>query len=285
MRATATARSARPWPARCQASVQQTVGNLGYEQFFFKTMVASPYNFGVSNKILSPVAIDMNTVSFRSVHIQPARSVEEIIVDEIAARLGQDPVAFRLSYLRQERARAVLQRVAGAANWGKVMPAGFAQGVAVHQESRAYTACIVEIDGRDPNHAKVVRATIAIDVGKPLNPLGIEAQMQGALADSITLVLNAGLTLQDGLPLESSYTSYRATKMRDFPKDVQVILMPNNGEAIAGLGEVGMSAASGAIANAWARVRGRKPRNFPLNLQPAYTPVPPGKLPTPAHIA
>ena len=265
-------------------TVQQTVGNLAYEEFFFKTMVASPYNFGVTTKLLTPVAIEMNTSSFRSVHIQPARSVEEIMVDEVARRLGRDPVAFRLEHLRLGRARDVLQRVAGAAQWGKAMPAGFAQGVGVHQESRAFTACIVEIDARDPKNAKVVRATIAIDVGKPLNPLGIEAQIQGGLTDAISLVLNAGLTIKEGLPIESSYTNYRVAKMKDYPKAVQIIIMPVTDEAIGGLGEVGLSAASGAIANAYARATGLKPRKFPLNAQPAYTPVPPGMLPAPQFV-
>ncbi len=265
--------------------VQQTVGNLGYEEFFFKTMVSSPYNFGVSSKLLTPVALNMNTVSYRSVHIQPARSVEEIIVDEIAKKLGKDPVAFRLEYLRLPRARAVLQKVASLGQWGRTMPAGCAQGVAVHQESRSFTACLVEIDARDPSNAKVTNATIAIDVGKPINPTGIEAQIAGALSESIALVLNAGLTIRDGLPIESSYTNYRFTKMKDYPKDVQIVILPNQGEAIGGLGEVGLSASSGAIANAYARATGIKPRKFPLNAQPAYTPVPPGQLPVPAFIA
>ncbi len=264
--------------------VQQTVGNLGYEQFFFKTMVASPYNYGVSTKLLLPVAIDMNTVSYRSVHIQPARCVEEIITDEIARRLGRDALAFRLDHLRLPRARAVLQAVASAGQWGKAMPAGMAQGIAVHQETRAFTACLVEIDARDPANARVVRATIAIDVGKPINPAGIDAQIQGALAEAIALVLNAGLTIQDGLPLENSYANYRFTRMKDYPKQVQVILMPNQGEAIAGLGEVGLAAASGAIANAWARATGRQPRKFPLNPPPAFTPQPPGTLPEPVFV-
>lgn len=266
-------------------TVQQTVGNLGYEEFFFKTMVASPYNFGVSTKVLTPVPIDLPTVSYRSVHIQPARSVEEIMVDEIAAKLGKDPLAFRLGTLRQERARAVLQRAAGAANWGKAMPPGFAQGLAVHQETRSYVACVVEIDARDPRNAKVVRATIAIDVGKPINLSGIDAQMQGGLAESIALVLKVGLTFKDGLPQESSYTSYPFTTMRDYPKDVQVIVMPNVGDPIGGLGEVGLSAASGAIANAWARATGLKPRKFPLNNAVAYTPVPAGRLAEPVFLS
>ena len=260
---------------------QQTVGNMGYEQFFFKTMVASPYNFGVGTKVLTPVALDMNTVSFRSVHIQPARCVEEIIVDEIAARMGKDPLAFRLEYLRLERARAVLQQVAAAGSWGRTMPPGFAQGIAAHQESRSFTACLVEIDARDRNNVKVVKAVIAIDVGKPINPSGIRAQVEGGLADAITLVLQAGLTIRDGLPIEGSYAQYRPTRMKDFPKDLQIIVAPNVGQPVGGMGEVGLSAASGAIANAYARATGIKPRKFPLNAPAVYTPVPPGQLPSP----
>ena len=261
-------------------------GDFGYEQFFFKTMVSSPYNYGSSTKQLFPVAVELNTVSYRSVHIQPARTVEEIITDEIAKAMGKDPVAFRLEFLRQERVKACLQRVAGAAQWGKAMPAGFAQGVAVHQESRSFSACIAEVDCRDPNNAKVTKIVMAIDVGRVINPSGVEQQCHGGIAEAIALVLKTGLNFQNGLPLESSYTSYAFTKMRDFPKDVQIIIMPNStNAAAAGMGEVGMSAPSGAIANAYARATGRKPRNFPLNAQPVFTPTPPGQLPPPATAA
>ncbi len=266
------------------AGVQQSIGNGATEQAFFKTMVSSPYNFGISSKVLTPVAIDMNTVSYRSVHIQPARSVEEIIVDEIARALNKDPVAFRLEYLRDARARAVLQAVTTASGWGKSMPAGFAQGVAVHQESRSFTACVVELDARVLSAVQVTKATIAIDVGLPINPTGIDAQVQGALAESISLVLTAGLHIRDGLPLEGSYSQYHFARMKHYPKDVKVIIMPANGNAIGGLGEVGLSASSGAIANAYARATGLKPRNFPLNFPVDFAPVAPGKLPNPVVV-
>lgn len=262
--------------------VAQTVGNLGYEQFFFKTMVSSPYNFGISAKLLFPVALDWNTVSYRSVHINPARTVEEVICDEMAARLGKDPVAFRMEFLRLPRAKAVLQRCVSAAQWGKPMPAGFAQGVGVHMESRSFSACIVELDGRDPDNTKVTKVTLVIDVGKPISPSGIEQQCLGGIAEAVSLVLNAGLTIKGGLPQETSYNQYRFAKMRDFPKDVQIIITPNAGDPIAGMGEVAMSAPSGAIANAYRRATGRPPRNFPLNARPAFTATPPGQLPPPA---
>ena len=97
-------------------------------------------------------------------------------------------------------------------------------------------------------------------------------------------MLNAGLTFKDGLPQENSYANYRFSKIRDFPKDVQVIIMPNTGEVVAGLGEVGFSGSSGAIACAYARATGIKPRKFPLNAQPAFLPLAPGTLPVPNFV-
>jgi isoquinoline 1-oxidoreductase subunit beta len=152
--------------------VQQTVANLGYEEFFFKSMVSSPFNVEVGHKILRPLPIDMNTVSFRSVHIQPARRAEGNGVDGIAARMGQDPRAMRMPCLRMARAKALLQRVADAASWGRTMAPGFAHGLAVHQASHPFTACSVELDGRDASQAKVVKATFVVDAGKALIPTG-----------------------------------------------------------------------------------------------------------------
>ena len=271
--------------ASLPASVQQSLGNLAVEEALFKTMVSSPYHFGVHSKELLPAPIIMNTSSYRSVHIQPTRGVEEIMVDEIARRLRQDPLAFRLAHLRDERARAVLRKVAAAGNWGRPMPAGFAQGISAHQETRSFTACLVEIDARDAiagtGPARVVKAVVAIDVGKPINPSGIEAQLQGGLAESISLVLSAGLHIENGLPLEGSYSQYKFARMKDYPKDVQIHIMPAKGDPIGGLGEVGLSASTGAIANAYARATGTRPRKFPLHHPVDFQPFPPGKLPTP----
>ena len=271
--------------ASAPATVQQSLGNLAVEEALFKTMVSAPYNFGVNTRVLLPSPIAMNTGSYRSVHIQPTRMVEEIMVDEMAAALRKDPLAFRVQNLREARAVAVLQQAASAAGWGKTMPAGFGQGIAVHTETRSFIACVVEIDARaqiaGTGPALVTRATIAIDVGKPINLSGIEAQVEGALAESISIVLMAGLHVEKGLPLEGSFSQYRYGRIKHFPKDVKVIVMPNQGETIGGLGEVGMACASAAIANAWARATGRKARKFPLYFPVDFTPFPPGQLPQP----
>lgn len=266
--------------ASAPGELQQTIGNFAFEQTLFKTMVSSPYHLGLNSKILTPIAMELNTSSFRSVHIQPTRGVEEIMMDEIALRLRKDPVSFRLETLRHARAKAVLQTVASQGQWGKSMPRGFAQGIGVHQESRSYTACLVEIDARDPKAPLVTKAVIAIDVGRVINPLGVEAQIQGGLMESIALVLTAGLHIERGLPLEGSYSQYHFPRMKAYPKNVQIIIVSSH-EPVGGLGEVGMAATTGAIANAYARATGIKVRKFPLNNPVNFQLIPPGQLPAP----
>lgn len=275
---------------------QNGPAHLAVEQFFFKTMVSSPYNWGVQTKELIPANIVMNTVSYRSVHIQPFRSTEEILVDELAGSMGMDPYSFRMKYLRLDRAKAVLRDVYERSGWATYNHVanrrlGRALGLAVHQEAKSFTAAVVEIDTSDKTKgvlgkgAKVVKAWIAVDVGKPINVSGLKAQFEGGLAESISLVLDAGLNFVDGLPQEFSYNNYRIARMNTFPKLVDIKVFTGNGQPIGGAGEVGMSATSGAIANAYRRAvaitdPNFKPRHFPLNgLTNITNKLPAGELP------
>ncbi len=267
----------------------QTPGTVAVEQFFYKTMVASPYNWGLQNKQLLPLNnVIMNTVSYRSVHIMPARSCEEMLVDELAEATGMSPLGFRMRYLRLERARKVLQKAYEMSGWEKynhraMKDQGRALGLAVHQEAKSFTACVVEVQvpkGFKPllenetvigpivngqtQGIKVINAWIAVDVGKPVNYSGLRAQFEGGLAESISLVLDAGLNFKDGLPVEFSYNNYRLARMSNFPP-VKMYIFPNIGDETGGAGEVGMSAAAGAIGNAYRRATDNKPRVFPLN--------------------
>ena len=266
------------------AGSREALGNDAFGQAVFMTMVASPYNFGVYTKNQFDVNLGMATASYRSVPCQTARGSEEIMVDEIAAAMGRDPVDFRREFLKEDRARAVLDKVAEVGDWGRTMPSGCAQGVGYHMESRTHTAALIELDARDPKNPQVTKAVIAVDVAKCVNPLGLEAQMLGCLAEAISLTLKAGLHVVDGLPLEGSYSQYHFARQRDYPADVQVIIMPDNDGRLGGAGEVGMAAPTGAIGNAFARATGIRPRVFPLNFPVDFEPFAPGALPPPAYV-
>lgn len=260
------------------------VGMRAYSQALFAIMVSSPYHLGVQDKVLTELANGMPTAAYRSVHTPTTRVSEEIVIDEVAALLGRDPLALRKRCVKEERGRAVLDKAAQLGDWGRRMPRGFAQGIGYHTESRTLTAAVVEVDGRDPDRPQVTKVTLVVDIGLAVNPSGLEAQMQGCIAEAISLTLRAGLHLENGLPLEGSYSNYRWLRMKDYPKDVTVHIMPPNGGEPGGAGEVGITAPSAAIANAYGLATGRKPRSFPLVHPVDFEVFPPSTLPTPPMV-
>lgn len=249
------------------------VGPISFAQTVFMLTQKTPYKFGTVTELLNEVPLKMHTGSWRSVYSANSRGAEEILVDELAARMGKDPVAFRRAQLKEKRQIAVLDKVAAEGNWGRRMEDGFAQGIGFNDEFKSCTACLVEIDARDPKKPRVTKAVIAVDVGLCLNPRGLESQMLGGLTDAIGTTLRAGLHFEKGLPLEGSYSQFHYTRQADSPADVKVFVIDSSEEP-GGAGELGVPGAVGAVANAYARATGTKPRTFPINFDVDFEPFP-----------
>jgi isoquinoline 1-oxidoreductase beta subunit len=222
------------------------------------------YNFGRVSGDSGGIELAMPLGAWRSVDSGTVRTAEEIVVDEIARSLGKDPVAFRRTTLRSKAVKAVLDKVAAAGSWGRDMPDGHAQGVAVHEEYGSCVACLAEIDATDPKKPRVTKVVMAADVGTAVNPRGLEAQLMGTTIDGISTVLQAGLHIDRGAVREGSFADFQWARQRHAPLHFEAHIMPSKGEP-GGAGELGVPAASGAVANAYARATGTKPRRFPLN--------------------
>ena len=101
----------------------------------------------------------------------------------------------------------MLDQVVLDGQWGRAMPAGTAQGVAIHEEYKSVVAYLVEIDCREPTP----RVTSACrGRRRPRGqPEGVEAQMQGVLIDGLSMTLHAGLHIDHGAVREGSFSDYR----------------------------------------------------------------------------
>ncbi|GHC87028.1 xanthine dehydrogenase family protein molybdopterin-binding subunit [Streptomyces flavofungini] len=222
------------------------------------------YDFGRVSERSGSVELAMPLGAWRSVDSGTVRTAEEIVVDEVAKALGKDPVAFRRTTLRSKAVKAVLAKVANAGKWGRAMPPGQAQGVAVHEEYGSCVACLVEIDATDPKSPRVTRVVMAADVGTAVNPRGLEAQLMGTAMDGISTILQAGLHIDRGAVREGSYADFHYARQRHAPPRFEAHIMPSRRQP-GGAGELGVPAAAGAVANAYARATGSQPRRFPLN--------------------
>jgi len=208
------------------------------------------------------LALPIPTGAWRSVDSGMTAAVAEVMVDETAKALGKDPVAYRRTTLAGS-AKAVLDKVAAAGRWGRPMPRGCGQGVAVHEEYGSAVACLVEVDATDPRNPRVVAVVMAADVGIVVNPRGLEAQLMGAAIDGLSTILHAGLHIDRGAVREGSFADFHYARQRHSPLHFAAHILPST-RPPGGAGELGVPAAAGAVANAFARATGTRPSRFPI---------------------
>ncbi|MGI5142267.1 molybdopterin cofactor-binding domain-containing protein [Streptomyces sp. CA-106110] len=254
---------------------QLPVGGLTFSETIFTLTQQTPYNFGVVTQLLSETDQGFNTGSMRNIYSPNVRCAQELVVDELAKRLGKDPYGFRREFLKDDRARAVLDKVAEVGDWGRSMPAGTAQGIAVHPEYHACVAVLAEIDCRPGTTGRkvldaftgprVTKVVCAVDVGLAVNPRGLQAQMMGGIMDGIAITLTSGLHLDNGHFLEGSWDNYFYTRQWNTPPELEIVVMPPTTGSPGGAGELAVAGAMAAVACAYGRATGTMPTAFPIN--------------------
>jgi isoquinoline 1-oxidoreductase subunit beta len=238
--------------------------NEGVCQYFFAHTQKLAYKTGPTAITLKQKLLAKPTAAWRVVYSGQVGAANEIVIRELAEMLGKDEVDFRLSMVDTERHRAVLQKAAQEAGWGKQLPAGVAQGIGMHDEYKSIAVYIMTVDvrGREP---KMTACTIAVDNGYCVNPTGTTSSLLGQAHDGFALAFRAGLHVDNGATRESNFHDYKWTRMFDSAPDMSVHILPSSNVLPGGIGELGVPAAAAAAANAWARATGKQPRNFPLN--------------------
>lgn len=269
---------------------------LAYSGGFFLLTANVAYNFGPATQLLNEIYDykTFNSSSVRNIYNPDVCTALELTVDKVAAAMGKDAYTFRREFVRDERLKAVLEKCAEVGQWGRSLPAGVAQGIAIHNEYKSRVACLVEIDTRPQvvnrkiRHAytgpRVTKALTVVDVGLPINLLGLKAQMMGGMMDGIAQALTYSLHLKDGNYLEGSWDDAFYTRQWNTPQQYDCIVMPPTTEVPGGAGELGVPAAMAAVACAYARATGTVPTRFPINhdredlgfeVFPTVPPIPP----------
>ena len=268
------------------AAIKVPLGNLAFSESVFELTQVTPYNFGVNTRLLSEVNMDFNTQSTRNIYSPDVCATRELMVDQIAERMGKDPYEFRMEFLKSDRMRGVLEKAAEEGDWGRSMPAGTAQGIGFHFEYKGVAAAVVEIDCRPETvnrpiregvtGPRVTKVTYAVDPGLAINPRGIEAQMMGGINDAIGNILTNSLHLTDGYFVEASWDNYFYTRQWNTPLEMNIHIVDSGAPEPGGIGEFGVAATGAAVANAYRRATGITPEYFPINhLDPfPYEPKP-----------
>ncbi len=139
------------------------------------------------------------------------------------------------------------------------------------QRSRApgYAACVAEVDV-EPRTGKITLARLMIfqDVGRAINPLLIEGQMQGAAAQAAAIALWEELAYDDEAQVRNrSLLDYRMPTAVDMTKIETVIVEAPGGNGPFGaklVGEPSMTMPAAAVANAVADAIGVRICELPI---------------------
>jgi isoquinoline 1-oxidoreductase beta subunit len=188
----------------------------------------------------------------------------EGMIDECAQAAGQDPLAYRLSLLKDKpRHAAALKLVAEKAGWGSPPPEGRARGLAVHESFGSIVAQVAEVSVEN-KQIRVHAVTCAVDCGTAVNPLGIEAQVQGSVAFGLSAALHGKLTFAEGRVQQSNFHDYPVVRMYEMPKIAVHII--HSKAKMGGVGEPATAPIAPAVANAVYALTKQRLRTLPLRL-------------------
>jgi aerobic carbon-monoxide dehydrogenase large subunit len=157
--------------------------------------------------------------------------------------------------------------VAAAANLSNTLAPGIEPGLeaTVFFEPEACVfpfgthLCVVEID-KDTGNAEITRFIAVDDCGRQLNPMLVEGQVHGGIAQGVGQALIEGVVYgDDGQLLTATLTDYAmpiASELPHFETDSTVTLTPVNPLGVKGVGEAGTIGSTPAVSNAIADALG-----------------------------
>lgn len=187
----------------------------------------------------------------------------ESFMDELAVAAGADPLEHRLRHLEDERARAVLEAAAGAAGWGAELGEGHGRGIGLarYKDKGAYCAVVADVEAEES--VRVRRLTVAVDVGRVINPDGVRNQIEGGATQATSWTLKERVRFDRRRITSVDWESYPILRFGEAP-EIDVLLLDRPDLPSVGAGEAAQGPTAAAIGNAVAAAVGVRVRDLPI---------------------
>ena len=203
----------------------------------------------------------------------------ECFIDELATNAGADPIQYRIDMLDMgstkhawsglsagvpvgARMKNVLEELRKKANFGKKMPAGKGQGIAVMEGYNSIVGIVAEVSVDESMDVVVDKVTTVVDGGTLIHPDQALAQVQGSINFGQGAGMFSEITVKNGIVQQDNFDSYRAVRINETPRVMDTHFIKSDG-APGGLGEPATAVIVPAIANAIHAAIGKRVRTFP----------------------
>lgn len=278
--------AAAGWPTQAMAAFFMPMGtnNQPYDPF---AISGADHWYEVGALKVRALSNDLALATFRpgwlrSVGPGWTNWALESFMDQAAAHVKIDPLAFRLSLLTGAgrnagitpsdkggalRQAAVLQQAASKAGWGTALPAGAGRGIATsfgqERGMPTWVACVADVTvDKTTGAVRVQKLTIVTDAGTIIDPDSALAQTQGAALWGLSMALYEGTEFVAGQVRDSNLNTYTPLRISDMPAlDISFVAST---EVPVGLGEPATTIIAPAIANAIFSATGARVTHIPI---------------------
>jgi isoquinoline 1-oxidoreductase beta subunit len=240
-------------------------------------------NVPLVNGLLPNVRIESNELpihvmwgSYRAPGYNSYAFFLESFIDECAHAAGIDPLAYREKLLEKcpdPGWLACLREVARQAQWGKPLPRGQAQGIAITNwgnwatpgpQAGTTVAAIAHVDVSRAGQLRVLQLDLAFDCGRVIDRDTVRAQLEGGAIFGLNMCLNEALNIEDGRIVEGNFDAYPMLRMADIPMTNIHFGALSQHERFAEVGEPPVGPIGPAVANAIFRATGKRIRSMPF---------------------
>jgi isoquinoline 1-oxidoreductase beta subunit len=189
----------------------------------------------------------------------------EGLVDEMAAKEGQDPFVFRRERLAMpEKAQRVFDMAEKMSDWKAKRPEGRALGLSVSERSGSVGAGVVEISlDRRSGKIHVHKVWAAVDGGTVVNPEMARRNIESGVIYGLSSVLKERATFKGGIVEQTNFHEYEVLRMSEAPEEIHVAFVDSDAKP-TGLGEIGNPFVSAAVANAFHALTGKRLYHMPF---------------------
>ncbi len=217
--------------------------------------------------------------AFRTSHLRtPGRMqntfANEAFFDEMAAAAGADPLQWRVTYLKEPRAKAVLEDVAKLSKWqsrlspAAKIPGDIARGRGVafvkYDNDRTFVALVAEVEvNKKSGQIRVTDIWCSHDCGQVINPDGAINQIEGGIVQTISRTLIEELQFNRSHFTSLDWASYPILRFPDVPR-IHVNLINRPDMPSWGAGEMAPTVVPAAISNAVFDAIGARMRSVPF---------------------
>ncbi len=169
-------------------------------------------------------------------------------LEELIEKAGADPLEERLRLCSDPVARKVLEAVGEMSGWsGSSMGEGRGRGVAFTRSFGVPCAEVVEVTNTEDG-IRIDKVYVAADVGRVVDPVNFENQVQGGVVFGLGHAMNCEITYVGGVAEQENFDSFEGMRLAQCPEIVVRGL--ENGDKVLGIGEPPVPPAAPALAAA-----------------------------------